>query len=167
MKDLCAQYLSGNYLEFFFYSGANYHFELVPQAKANTITPLLRKPVHLRTFKQPLAQEKLKENESSNDESIESAKDQLRKITNSFDNSEKQLVHEIYSPSVTTLLNEDERQPENLSNTSLRQDDFAHSTPFTATVVNETIRHKSTFLTQEHSFLKDNFNLRSKLNFSG
>lgn len=123
--------------------------------------------MHLRTFKQPLAQENLKENESSNDESIESAKDQLRKMTNSFDNSEKQLADEIYSPSVTTRLNEDERQPENLSNTSLRQDDFAHSTPFTATVVNETIRHKSPFLTQEHSFLKDNFNLRSKLNFSG
>jgi hypothetical protein len=68
-------------------------------------------------------------------------------MTNSFDNSEKQLADEIYSPSVTTRLNEDERQPENLSNTSLRQDDFAHSTPFTATVVNETIRHKSLFLT--------------------
>jgi hypothetical protein len=43
-------------------------------------------------LQQPLAQENLKENESSNDESIESAKDQLRKMTNSFDNSEKQLV---------------------------------------------------------------------------
>ena len=75
-------------------------------------------------------------------------------MTNSFDNSEKQLADEIYSPSVTTRLNEDERQPENLSNTSLRQDDFAHSTPFTATVVNETIRHKTPFLTQEHCFLK-------------
>jgi hypothetical protein len=119
--------------------------------------------VYLRIFKQPLAQV----NESSNDESIESAKDQLRKMTNSFDNSEKQLADEVYSSSVATRLNEDERHPENLSNTSLRQDDFAHSTPVTATVVNETIMHKSPFLTQEHSFLKDNFNLRSKLNFSG
>ena len=76
-------------------------------------------------------------------------------MTNSFDNSEKQLADEIYSPSVTNRLNEDERQPENLSNTSLRQDDFAHSTPFTATVVSDT--NNSPFLTQEHSFLKDDF----------
>ena len=80
----------------------------------------------------------------------------LKKMTNSFDNSQKQLADEIYSPSVTTRLNEDERQPENLSNTSLRQDDFAHSTPFTATVVSNTIRQKSPFHTQEHPFLNDN-----------
>ena len=86
-------------------------------------------------------------------------------MTNSFDNSEKQLADEIYSPSVTTRLNEVKHQPENLSNTSLRQDDFAHSTPVTATVVSDT--NNSPFLTQEHSFLKDDFDWRSKLNFSG
>jgi hypothetical protein len=60
------------------------------------------------------------------DESIESAKDQVKKMSNSFDNSEKQLADEIYSPSVTTRLNEDKHQPENFANTSLRQDAFAH-----------------------------------------
>ena len=89
----------------------------------------------------------------------------LRKMTNPFDNSQKQLAVEIYSPSVTTRLNEDEHEPKNLSNTSLRQDDFAHSTPFTATVVSDTIRKNSRFHTQEHSFR--NFNLRLKFNFSG
>lgn len=58
--------------------------------------------MYLRTFKKALAQENLKGNESSTDESIESAKEQLKKMTNSFDNSEKQLADEIYSPSVTT-----------------------------------------------------------------
>ena len=91
----------------------------------------------------------------------------LRKMTNPFDNSQKQLAVEIYSPSVTTRLNEDEHEPKNLSITSLRQDDFAHSTPFTATVVSDTIRQKSAFHTQEHSFLKYSFYLRLKLNFSG
>jgi hypothetical protein len=63
--------------------------------------------------------------------------------------------------------NGDEHQPENSSNDSIRQDDFAHSSPFTATVVRDTIRQKSPFHTKEHLFLKDNLNLRSKLNFSG
>jgi hypothetical protein len=88
-------------------------------------------------------------------------------MTNSFDNSEKQLADEIYSQSVTIRLNEDNHQPEKFSNTSLRQDDFAHSTPFTATVVSDTNRQNSHFLTQEHSSFKDGFDLRSKLNFSG
>ena len=60
--------------------------------------------------------------------------------------------------SLTSRPNEDEHQRDNLSNTSLRHDDFAHSTPFTATVVSDTIRQKSPFHTQEHSFLKDIFN---------
>jgi hypothetical protein len=68
---------------------------------------------------------------------------------------------------VTTRPNGDEQQPDNLSNTSLRQDDFGHSTPFTATDVSDTIRQSSPFHTQERSFLKVNFNLRSKLNCSG
>jgi hypothetical protein len=69
--------------------------------------------------------------------------------------------------SVKTHPNGDEHQPDNLSNISLRQDDFRHSTPFTATDVSDTIRQTSPFHTQERSFLKANFNLRSKLNCSG
>ena len=88
-------------------------------------------------------------------------------MTNSFDNSEKQLADEIYSPPVTTHLNENKHQPENFSNTSLRQDAFAHSTPFMAIVVSDTIRQNSPFLIQEHSSLKDDFDLRSTLNFAG
>ena len=88
----------------------------------------------------------------------------LKKMTNSFDNSQKQLADEIYSPSVTTRLNEDERQPENLSNTSLRQDDFAHSTPFTATVTR--LGKNLLFIHKNIRFLMIT-NLKSKLNFSG
>ena len=51
-----------------------------PRQPLTNKSPLeaLRKSVHLRTFEQLLAQENLKENESSNDESIESAKDQIK-----------------------------------------------------------------------------------------
>jgi len=42
IKDLCAQYLSGNYLENnIFIQGQIVIFELVPQEKANKTTPLL------------------------------------------------------------------------------------------------------------------------------
>lgn len=55
-----------------------------PRQSFTNRSPLeaLRKSVHLKTFKQPSSPENLKE----------SANDQIEEMTNSFDNSQKQLA---------------------------------------------------------------------------